>query len=338
MKILVVFFLVHSVVAFDLPRDGCKADLKINDDHYNVTDTYHTGDAYPTDAHYDGKGNLFYVESGRNDKGFYFDIKMLKDEMKSPERIKGLPEGTSYSIALDKNDDKIYFGTSQGIFVYNYESNTAKPVSEKLKLNMIFVDKDGNKYITENSNGVEELYLLDGTKKIRFHTLEALNELGIDDRNNFYFIKEQKLYVLKNTLSTPVCIGNVPYDGIAQISFYKERVFVASENLMYLHDNKMSLKKVENVPGKVTAIAFKETGDFILGVPGKMLKYKKNECYHRNKETREHDNPPYEPRDHRNAPSLEPHDHGNGPSLEPRDDGSAPFPSNITDSHNDAPK
>lgn len=150
---------------------------------------------------------------------------------------------------------------------------------------MIFVDKDGNKYVTESVNGIEELYLLAGDKKIRFHTLEALNELAIDDKNNFYFIKEERLFVLKSNLSRPICIGNVSYDGVAQIAIHKENVFIASENLIYFHENETgNLKLVPNVPGKATAIAFDHTGDFVLGVPGQLLKYKKNECYLRNKE------------------------------------------------------
>lgn len=152
---------------------------------------------------------------------------------------------------------------------------------------MIFVDKDGNKYITESVNGIEELYLLAGDKKIRFHTLEALDELAIDDKNNFYYIKEEQLFVLKSTLSRPICIGNVSYDGVAQIAIHKENVFIASENLVYFHENETGkLKSVPNVPGKATAIAFDQTGDFVLGVPGKLLKYKRNECYFRNKDDR----------------------------------------------------
>lgn len=147
---------------------------------------------------------------------------------------------------------------------------------------MIFVDKDGNQYITESNNGVEELFLLDGKKKIRFHTLEALNELGIDDNNNFYYIKEERLYVLKNDLSSPVYIGNITYDGLAQISFNKEHVFIASDDLIYFHENDIGkLRTVDNVPGKVTAVAFDRIGDFVIGVKGKILKYKKNVCYHR---------------------------------------------------------
>lgn len=147
---------------------------------------------------------------------------------------------------------------------------------------MLFVDKDGNKYITESNNGIEELYLLDGTKKIRFHTLEALNELAIDDKNNFYFIKEDNIFVLKSTLSTPVCIGNVSYNGIAEIAIHKGNVFIASENLLFFHENEsVKIKAVQNIPGRVTAIAFDNDGDFVLGIKGKLLKYKKKECYFR---------------------------------------------------------
>lgn len=146
---------------------------------------------------------------------------------------------------------------------------------------MLFIDKDSNKYITENNDGIEELYLLDREmKKIRFNSLEALNELTIDDKNNFYYIKEEKLFVLKSSLSSPICIGNVTYDGMAQIAVHNDNVFVASDDLMYFHENDTgNLKLVDNAPENITAIAFDTNGDFVLGVRGKIMKYKKNECH-----------------------------------------------------------
>lgn len=149
---------------------------------------------------------------------------------------------------------------------------------------MIFVDKNSNKYVTENKDGVEELYLVDREmmKKIRFNTLEALNELAIDDENNFYYIKDEKIFVLKSDLSSPICIGNVSYDGMAQIAVHNNNVFIASDDFMYFHENDTgNLKLVDNAPENVTAVAFDTTGDFILGVHGKILKYKKNECHFR---------------------------------------------------------
>lgn len=191
----------------------------------------------------------------------------------------GLPENMSYSVAVDNRETKVYFGTGNGLYRYNYETHEATPVSSKnLKLDMIFVDKDSNKYITENKDGIEELYLLDGENKIRFNSLEALNELAIDEKNNFYYIKNEKLYVLKSTHSVPICIGNVTYDGMAQITVHENNVFIAIDDLLYFHENDTgNLKVVDNAPSNVTAIAFEKSGDFILGTQGKILKYKKNE-------------------------------------------------------------
>ncbi|XP_063618952.1 uncharacterized protein LOC134791742 [Cydia splendana] len=279
MKFLILLLVLRSCVAFDLPR--CKPDFNIDKDQYTVSDTYHLGDAVPTDAHYDVYGNLFYVKSGSNDDGYYYDIYVVKFKTTTAQKIKGLPEGLSYSVAVDKKDAKVYFGTEKGMFRYDYETHNATQVSDSLlKINMIFVDKDGNKYITNSNNGIEELYLLDGEKKIRFNTLEALNELAIDDNNNFYFIKHEQLFVLKPTLYMPLHIGNVTYTGAGQISFHKDNVFVASDHLVYFHENETGkMKLISNVPDQVTSIAFDRTGDFVLGTRGKLLKYKKNECY-----------------------------------------------------------
>jgi hypothetical protein len=85
----IIILMFHACVAFDLPRNDCGTGLKINDDHFNVSDTYHVGDVYPTDAHYDSYGNLFYVESGRNDKGFYFNINVIKFQTKQIQKIQG---------------------------------------------------------------------------------------------------------------------------------------------------------------------------------------------------------------------------------------------------------
>ncbi|XP_041978217.1 uncharacterized protein LOC121732416 [Aricia agestis] len=266
---------INSCNAFDIPRSSCKPNLTIDDNHYNVTHTYHVGDSFPTDAHYDDKGNLFFVEAGRNDQGYFFNIKVIRANSTKPQDIPGLPVGKSYSIAISKSDSKVYFGTSDGIFVYNYDTGEATLVSDPgLKLNMIFVDKDGNKYITDSPDGVEELYLLAGDKKIRFRSLEALDELAVDDRNNFYYIKEEKLFVLKSDSSRAKYIGNVAYAGYAQITFYKDNVFIASETLTYIHENDTGpLKLVKNIPGKVTAVAFDREGNFVLGIRGKFLKY-----------------------------------------------------------------
>uniref|UniRef100_A0A2H1VBV7 SFRICE_006601 n=1 Tax=Spodoptera frugiperda TaxID=7108 RepID=A0A2H1VBV7_SPOFR len=220
------------------------------------------------------------------DKAFSYQHDMkrhVKDIHLRQGTVECLPEDISYSIAIDKNEKKVYFGTGKGIFEYNYENHYATPVtSSSFKLDMIFVDKYSNKYVTENNDGVEELYLLDDEmmKRIRFSSLEALNELTIDDDNNFYYIKDGKLYVLKSSLSSPLCIGNVSYDGMAQIAVHNNNVFVASDDLLYFHENDTGdIKVVDNAPDNVTAIAFDNAGDFILGVRGKLLKYKKHECY-----------------------------------------------------------
>lgn len=147
---------------------------------------------------------------------------------------------------------------------------------------MIFVDKDGKKYITKSDNGIEELYLMNGDDIIRFNPLEGLNELAIDNKRNFYFIKHEQLFVLKSAQSVPVHIGNVTYNGVGQISLHKDSVFVASDLVTYFHVNEVGkMKLLSNVPDKVTSLAFDRTGDFVLGTRGKLMKYKKKECYFR---------------------------------------------------------
>lgn len=87
--VLVASFLVQECLAFDIPRVACDYNLTINNEHYYVSDTYETGEAYPTDAHYDKHGNLFYVESGRNANGFYFDAKMIRHKSTTAQKING---------------------------------------------------------------------------------------------------------------------------------------------------------------------------------------------------------------------------------------------------------
>ncbi|CAG5050144.1 unnamed protein product [Parnassius apollo] len=280
--ILFIFILfAQKCVAFDVPLSSCKSDLNIDNNHYNISTTYPIDDAYPSDAHYDDHGNLFFVENGRNSNGYYFNAKIIKNNSTTPQQIPGLPNGITYSIAVDKNNEKVYFSTGKGIFAYNYDTQNATLISKPhIKFNMIFVDKEGNKYVTENVDGIEEVYLLVGESKIYFKSLEALEEMAIDSNNNFYFIKQEKLFVLKSTQSSPTLIGSIPYDGIAQISFYDERVFIASKNFTYFHENDTKFMRViGNVTEKVSAIAFDNDGNFILGVYGKLLQYKKHQCY-----------------------------------------------------------
>lgn len=89
MKALVYVFFLQGCLSFDIPRDGCSSDINISNDHYNVSNTYHIGEAYPTDAHYDIYGNLFYVESGRNENGFYFNAHILKSQATTAEKVVG---------------------------------------------------------------------------------------------------------------------------------------------------------------------------------------------------------------------------------------------------------
>ncbi|CAK1596313.1 unnamed protein product [Parnassius mnemosyne] len=280
MKLFIFLLFAQKCVAFDIPSSICKSDLNIDNNHYNISTTYHIDDAYPTDAHYDERGNLFFVEAGQNSNGYNFNAKIIEHNSTTPQKIPGLPSGITYSIAIDKNNGKVYFSTGEGIFAYNYDAHNATLVSEpNTKFNMIFVDKEGNKYVTENVDGIEEVYLLVGESKIHFKSLEALEEMAIDSKNNFYFIKQEKLFVLKSTQSSPTLIGSVPYDGVAQISFYNERVFIASKNFTYFHENDTKFMRViGNVTEKVSAIAFDNDGNFILGVCGKLLQYKKHQC------------------------------------------------------------
>lgn len=87
--VIAILLWFQFCVAFDLPRDGCQAELKINDNRYNVTDTYHIGNVHPTDAHYDVYGNIFYVETGLNDKGYYFNTNIIKFKTTAPQKIPG---------------------------------------------------------------------------------------------------------------------------------------------------------------------------------------------------------------------------------------------------------
>ncbi|CAH2037288.1 unnamed protein product, partial [Iphiclides podalirius] len=113
MKLLIIFLFAQQCSSFDIPRESCRSDLNIEDNHYNVSNIYHTDDAYPTDAHYDERGNIFFVEAGSNSEGYYFNARIIEANSTTPKKIPGLPEGTSYSIAIDRNNEKVYFGTSR---------------------------------------------------------------------------------------------------------------------------------------------------------------------------------------------------------------------------------
>lgn len=95
--LLAALICLNLSFAFDLPRDLCSSELKISNNHYNVSDVYDVGDAYPTHAHYDVYGNLFYVESGRNEKGFYFNANVIKFKTTTPTKIPGT-SFTSYIV------------------------------------------------------------------------------------------------------------------------------------------------------------------------------------------------------------------------------------------------
>ncbi|XP_011558003.3 uncharacterized protein LOC105388744 [Plutella xylostella] len=267
---------------FDIPHDVCHYRVKIENDHYNMSRAIDIGDATPVDAHYDIFGNLFYVARGRGDKGVVFDVYILEANADMPVKVQGLPPGRSYSVAVDKLYSDVYFGTARGIYKYNYASHRAElDSSPGLKVDMIFIDKDGNKYVTESFNGYEQLYILDGVKKIPYNLLQGFSELAIDDKNNFYYIKKGVLFMLPSfSLQPSRCtfMGEVKYSGVAQITFYKDLVFVASHNLFYINKSRQIIK-VDHIPGSASAVAFDKRGNFVVGVHGKMLRYKRNDCY-----------------------------------------------------------
>lgn len=86
---LLVLICTARSLAFELPKDWSHSSLKINNNIYNVTNTYHVGEVYPTDAHYDVYGNLFYVETGRNENGYFFNVNIIKFKTTAPEKIPG---------------------------------------------------------------------------------------------------------------------------------------------------------------------------------------------------------------------------------------------------------
>lgn len=87
MKLLIILLIVHENLAFDLPK--CKPVVNIDSEQYQVSDTYHVGDAIPSDAHFDVYGNLFYVKSRSENDGYFYDIYVIRFKTTSAEKIPG---------------------------------------------------------------------------------------------------------------------------------------------------------------------------------------------------------------------------------------------------------
>lgn len=115
-KIIVLLFLLTKCFAFDLPP-GCKNDLTIDKHQYNVTTRYDTGDAVPTDAHYDSKGNLFFVLFGCNYDGFYFDIKVIKPNSSTPQSIPGKLVDLSFFKAGLQSHQTLSYNAAEEVLV-----------------------------------------------------------------------------------------------------------------------------------------------------------------------------------------------------------------------------
>lgn len=89
MKLFIFFLFAQRCLSFDIPRTDCKSDLKIDGNHYNVSNIYHAENAYPTDAHYDTRGNIFYVEAGSNLDGYYFNARIIEFNSTTSQKIQG---------------------------------------------------------------------------------------------------------------------------------------------------------------------------------------------------------------------------------------------------------
>lgn len=145
---------------------------------------------------------------------------------------------------------------------------------------MLIVDKDGNKYVSENNNGIEQLFLLEGDRKILHKPIQGFNEIAIDSDNSMYFLKDNGLFILKPNEIIPRHIRDVTYRGIAQMNFYKDMVFVASGEVTYFHKNSINTFNRLELPYESTngvALAFSK-GGFILGTRGKLVQYGKFDC------------------------------------------------------------
>lgn len=72
----VIFLLSYQLCfCFDLPQK-CLSDVKINNDHFNISEIYHIGsDVVPTDA--------------RNDEGYHFNINVVKFKTSTPVKVPG---------------------------------------------------------------------------------------------------------------------------------------------------------------------------------------------------------------------------------------------------------
>lgn len=88
-NIIWLFLFAKNSLSFDIPKTACKSDLTIGENQYNATKTYNVGFAYPTDAHFDEYGNLFFVSYSRNFFGYHFNVKIIKPNSTVPEDISG---------------------------------------------------------------------------------------------------------------------------------------------------------------------------------------------------------------------------------------------------------
>lgn len=100
MKFFMILLFIHEIFMFDLPK--CKP-VDIDGDQYQVSDTYHVGDAVPSEAHYDVYGNLFYVKYRSENDGFFYDIYVIRFKTTSAEKITGkrISFTDFYSVSLN---------------------------------------------------------------------------------------------------------------------------------------------------------------------------------------------------------------------------------------------
>lgn len=231
-----------------------------------------TIDGYPTGLAVDPRTeHIFFILHKKNyTKGLH----LIKHGSLGVQDIPLSDDIIGQCIGIDRSN--IYFGTNQGLIVYDYSQVTERPIGDD-DVRSIFIDKSNAMYITVGSN--RDIYkFVNGSAAVkRFDKIPKAYNFVLDSKGNvFYEYIDGKLYFLSTDLFEPV-----QYKGFSRELKYvlklnnnDEAIVAVKGSLFKLTTESILPIKIGHLGFKITGMEFDSRNNIIIGTKGKIYRYK----------------------------------------------------------------
>ncbi|CAH0718391.1 unnamed protein product, partial [Brenthis ino] len=261
---------IALLIASQTCADKCDK-TKIGTDFYK-RQLIATIDGYPTGLAVDPRTeHIFFILHKKNyTKGLH----LLKHGSLGVKEITLSDDIVAQCVGIDR--DNIYFGTNQGLIVYDYNHVTERAIGDD-DVKSIFIDKNNEMLISIGTNR-EIFKFVNGSAAVkRFDKIPKAYNFVLDTKGNvFYEYMDGKLYFLSNDLFEPV-----QYKGFSRELKYvlklnnNDEAIVAVKGSLYKLTTESILPiKIGHLGFRITGMEFDARNNIIVGTKGKIYRYK----------------------------------------------------------------